>query len=345
MCRITTADFHRARTLRRNIVPRFRKAAPPGTLRTFARAAAMTSPYHLKLDARAMALMVLLCALWGVQQVAIKVTVESIPPVLQAGLRSVGAALLVWAWARWRGIPVFARDASLWPGLLAGSLFAGEFALLYIGLQHTAASRGVLFLYTAPFMVAAGAHFLLPGERLRTSQALGFAAAFCGVALAFAGALRSAGGITLLGDGLCLIAAAMWAATTLVIKGSRLRTLPPAKTLLYQLGISAAVLPLLSLALGESWPARISPAAALWMGYQIVIVASASYLAWFWLVAHYPAGRLSAFSFLTPIFGLLAGLLLLGEPAPASLLAALALVSAGIFLVNRPLPQGVKQNG
>jgi drug/metabolite transporter (DMT)-like permease len=299
----------------------------------------MSQPYHLRLDTRAMALMVLLCALWGVQQVAIKVTVESIPPVLQAGLRSIGAALLVWAWTRRRGIPLFARDGSLWPGLLAGGLFAGEFALLYIGLQHTAASRGVLFLYTAPFMVAAGAHWLLPGERLRASQTFGFAAAFSGVVLAFAGEGQGAGGVTLLGDGLCLIAAAMWAATTLAIKGSRLRTVAPAKTLLYQLGVSAAVLPLLSWVLGEAWPAKVSPAAALWMVYQIAIVASASYLAWFWLVAHYPAGRLSAFSFLTPIFGLLAGLVLLGEPAPASLLAALALVSAGIFLVNRPVPQ------
>lgn len=283
-----------------------------------------------------MALMVLLCALWGVQQVAIKVTAESIPPLLQAGLRSIGAALLVWAWMRWRGIALFERDGSLWPGLLAGSLFAAEFALLYVGLQHTAASRGVLFLYTAPFLVAAGAHGLLPGERLQASQALGFAAAFSGVVLAFAGALASAGGVTLLGDGLCLLAAAMWAATTLLIKGSVLRTVAPSKTLLYQLVISAAVLPALSWTLGEVWPAKVSPAAALWMGYQIVVVASASYLAWFWLVARYPAGRLSAFSFLTPIFGLLAGLALLGEPAPPSLLAAMALVSAGIYLVNRP---------
>jgi drug/metabolite transporter (DMT)-like permease len=299
----------------------------------------MSQPAHLRLDARAMALMVLLCALWGVQQVAIKVAVESIPPLLQAGLRSVGAALLVWGWARWRGIALFARDGSLWPGLLAGSLFAGEFALLYVGLQHTAASRGVLFLYTAPFMVAAGAHWLLPGERLRPAQVLGFAAAFSGVVLAFAGALRSASGMTLLGDGLCLLAAAMWAATTLAIKGSVLRRVAPAKTLLYQLGISAAALPILSWALGEAWPVRIGLEAALWMGYQTVVVASASYLAWFWLVAHYPAGRLSAFSFLTPIFGLFAGVALLAEPAPASLLAALVLVSAGIFLVNRPVPR------
>jgi drug/metabolite transporter (DMT)-like permease len=299
----------------------------------------MSHPYHLRLDARAMALMVLLCVLWGVQQVAIKVAIESIPPLLQAGLRSVGAGLLVWGWARWRGIALFARDGSLWPGLLAGSLFAGEFALLYVGLQHTAASRGVLFLYTAPFMVAAGAHWLLPGERLRPAQVLGFAAAFSGVALAFAGALRGAGGMTLLGDGLCLLAAALWAATTLAIKGSVLHRVPPAKTLLYQLGVSAAVLPIVSLALGEAWPVRIGIEAALWMGYQTVVVASASYLAWFWLVAHYPAGRLSAFSFLTPIFGLLAGVALLAEPAPASLLAALTLVSAGIFLVNRPVPR------
>ena len=299
-----------------------------------------TTPYHLRLDARAMALMVLLCALWGLQQVAIKVAVESIPPLLQSGLRSAGAVALVWVWARWRRIPLFARDGSLWPGLLAGALFAAEFALLYIGLQHTAASRGVLFLYTAPFIVAAGAHRFIPGERLRGLQWVGFVCAFGGVVLAFSGALRGANGDTLLGDSLCLAAAVLWGATTLVIKGSRLRTIAPAKTLFYQLAVSALALPAVSWLLGEAAAVRVTPLALAAMAYQTVIVAFASYLAWFWLVAHYPAGRLSAFSFLTPLFGLAAGLVLLSEPASASLLAALALVCAGIYLVNRPLPAG-----
>jgi len=297
-----------------------------------------TTPYHLRLDARAMALMVLLCALWGLQQVAIKVAVESIPPLLQSGLRSAGAVALVWVWARWRRIPLFARDGSLWPGLLAGALFAAEFALLYIGLQHTAASRGVLFLYTAPFIVAAGAHRFIPGERLRGLQALGFLCAFGGVVLAFSGALSGGTGDTLRGDSLCLAAAVLWGATTLVIKGSCLRTIAPAKTLFYQLAVSALALPAVSWLLGEAAAVRATPLALAAMAYQIVIVAFASYLAWFWLVAHYPAGRLSAFSFLTPLFGLVAGLVLLREPASASLLAALALVCAGIYLVNRPLP-------
>jgi drug/metabolite transporter (DMT)-like permease len=302
-------------------------AAPRQKMKTDA----LPTGYHLRLDAKAMALMVLLCALWGVQQVAIKVAVTEVPPLLQSGLRSAGAALLVWIWASWRGIPLFARDGSLAPGLLAGLLFAGEFALLYAGLQHTSASRGVLFLYTAPFVVAAGAHLMLP------LQAAGLGAAFAGLVLVFLPALGS-GRATLLGDALCLAAALLWGATTLVIKGSRLRAIAPSRTLFYQLAVSALSLPLLSLALHEPWPAGVSPLVALSLLYQTAIVAFASYLTWFWLVAHYPAGRLAAFSFLTPIFGLAAGVALLAEPAAPSLLAALALVSTGIYLVNRPVP-------
>ena len=69
--------------------------------------------------------------------------------------------------------------------------------------------------------------------------------------------------------------------------------------------------------------------------FQVVIVTFASYLLWFWLVRHYPATRLSSFTMLTPVFGLLLGAVLLAEPVTARLLIALATVAAGIYLVNR----------
>ena len=138
------------------------------------------------LPPRAVAAMLLLCAAWGLNMVAMKVGTEGIPPVLQAGLRSAVAAPLILAWCRWRGVEFvgWRRRALLLPGLAVGTVFAVEFVFLYAGLGLTTASRGVVFLYTAPFFVALGAHVLLPDDRLTPAKAGGLGVAFLGLLLA-----------------------------------------------------------------------------------------------------------------------------------------------------------------
>ncbi len=294
------------------------------------------SERRTRLDATAMVVMVLLCATWGLQQVAIKVANAGISPVLQAGLRSIGACALLWLWSAHRGIRLFDKDGSLIPGLVAAALFAGEFALLYWGLTFTAASRSVIFLYTAPFVVALGAHVFLPGERLQWLQWAGLVCAFIGICIAFADALRLPTHRELTGDVMALLAALFWGATTVMIKASRLVRVSPNKILFYQLAGSGLALPLVSLALHE--PGITNPGALVLASllFQVVVVAFVSYLAWFWLITCYPASQLSVFSFLTPLFGVLAGGVLLSERVSALLLASLLLVALGIYLVNRP---------
>lgn len=293
---------------------------------------------HTAIDARAATLMVTLCAVWGLNQVAAKVVNAGISPVLQAGLRSLGAALLLWAWSASRGTRLFERDGSLPAGILVGLLFAAEFAFLFWGLEYTTASRAVVFLYTSPFWVALGVHLLVPGERLRREQVIGLVAAFSGVVIAFGGGMSLTAPTQLIGDAMVLAAGMLWGATTVTVKATRLATVSASKMLFYQLAISGLILPPLSWALGEPGVFALSPFLAGVLGFQIVIVAFVTYLAWFWLVAHYPAGRLSAFTFLTPLFGVIAGAALLGEPLSAGLVMALSLVGIGIWLVNRPPP-------
>ncbi|HET7594744.1 MAG TPA: DMT family transporter [Stellaceae bacterium] len=298
----------------------------------------MTADRRQQLDSAAIALMVLLCACWGFNQVAIKVANAGISPIFQAGLRSAGSALLVWAWSAHRGVRLLARDGTLGLGLLIGVLFAAEFVFLYWSLVFTSASRAVLFLYMSPFVVVLGAHFLVPGERLRWLQMVGLLCAFAGIALAFGDALRFPTYRELLGDSMAFVAAILWGATTVVIKASRLARISPHKNLLYQLAVSAVLLPILSWIAGEPGIVAPTPLGLGMLAYQVIVVAFASYLAWFWLISRYPAGRLSSFSFLTPLFGLLAGALVLGEPVGWALLLALLLVGIGIALVNRPAP-------
>lgn len=292
-------------------------------------------PKH-QLDRLAIGLMVIFCTIWGIQQVAIKLASAGISPVWQAGLRSIGAAVLVWAWAGLRGVRLFERDLTLWPGLLAGLLFAGEFALLYWALEYTTASRGVIFLYTAPFMVAVGAVWLLPHEHMRRAQWVGMALAFVGVVVLFGENLLRPSGMAWLGDLMMFAAAVFWAATTLTVKASALGRVAPEKMLIYQLAVSALVLPLVALALGE--PGVFAPTPTVWASllFQTVVVATGSYIGWFWLIRHYPATRLSSFSFLTPVLGVVAGGVLLAEPLTPAVFIALGLVGVGIWIANRP---------
>lgn len=290
------------------------------------------------LDPRAITLVVVCTALWGVNQVAAKVALVEIPPLLQAGLRSLGAALLLLAFVQARGLPMWGRDGTWRGGLLAGVLFAAEFACIFVGLQYTSASRMAVFIYLSPFVVALGMPFIAASERLDRWQVAGLVTAFAGVVWAFAGGFvaPTAGPQQWWGDALGMAAALLWGLTTLVLRGSRLSTALPEKTLLYQLAVSGLALTAASLAVGEHWALSGLTGASLWpLAFQTVVVSFASYLTWFWLLRHYPATRLAAFTLLTPVFGLLAGVALLGEPVTLRLMVALAAVSLGIALVNK----------
>ena len=286
------------------------------------------------LDPRAMTILVACCAFWGLQQILIKTTVTEVPPMWQASIRMAGAVLLLMLWCRARGVRLFERDGTLWSGLLVGALFAGEFVCIYIGLQHTTASRLTVFVYTAPFTVALLLPRFVPTERLRGIQWAGLVIAFVGVVVAFAESFGHASRSQLQGDVLALVAGLLWGLTTLAIRTTRLATASAEKTLFYQIGVTAAVTPLLSLAFNEAWSLSYSAYSWFSIALQTGIGAFASYLAWMWLVQHYPATRISSFTFLTPLFALVFGVVLLKEPLTLQLVLALLGVGVGILLVN-----------
>ena len=278
--------------------------------------------------------MVGLCFIWGFTNVFSKLAAQDMSLVMQAGLRSVLAAVLLLLWAQRRGIPVFQRDGTLAAGLVAGGLFAGEFLFLFTGLAHTGASRMVVFVYLAPCFTALGLHWLVPSERLGPAQWTGIGLAFAGMALAFADGF-AADRASLLGDAFGAIAAILWAATTVVIRSTRLTSASATKTLFYQLAVAAATLPIASIVIGEPGVVAITPLAVANLLYQGVVVTFASYLTWFWLLTRYLAGRLAVFTFLTPLFGVAAGVVVLSEPLRPVFVGAVLLVGAGIYLVNR----------
>lgn len=286
------------------------------------------------LDATAFGVMLALSAVWGVQQVVIKLTAPDVSLLMQGGIRSIIATLLVLVWARWRGIPLFERDGTARTGFLAGGLFAIEFVFIYFGLGHTTASRMSVFVYLAPVFAALSLHATVPGERLAPAQWLGVLLAFAGVAIAFSEGFTPTGRSTLLGDACGVVAALLWAATTTVIRATSLARVAATKTLLYQIGCAAILLPLASVALGEPGVVSLSALAVASLAYQGILAGFATLLAWFWLLRHYLAARLGVLSFVTPLLGVFFGVVLLGDPLTGHFMLAALAVGTGIVLVN-----------
>ena len=285
----------------------------------------------------AIALMLMLCLSWGFNQIAVKLAMSDIPPMLQATIRSVGALPLLLLIARLRGVKLFERDGTLGAGLFAGLLFGLEFVMVYRGLLLTSASRAVVFLYTAPFFVAFGSYQFL-GERLRASQWGGLALSFAGVALAIGVPQADVDANVLLGDLLIVGGGALWAATTLVVKATPLLQAPPEKALGYQVALSIPILGFAAWISGETLTRVPGPLALALMVYQAFWVVGLTFLIWFALVKTYSASKLSAFTFITPLFGVVASYVIMHDTLTPVFGAAAVLVIAGLYLVNRPSP-------
>ena len=285
----------------------------------------------------AVALMLMLCLSWGFNQIAVKLALPDIPPMLQATIRSSGALVVLFLIARLRGVKMFERDGTLGAGLFAGALFGIEFVLIYRGLLLTSASRAVVFLYTAPFFVAFGSYLFL-GERLRLSQWGGLALCFAGVALAIGVPQADVDANVLAGDLLIVAGASLWAATTLLVKATALIMAPAEKGLGYQVACSIPILGLAAWVSGETLTRVPGPLALSLMVYQAVWVVGLTFLIWFALVKTYSASKLSAFTFITPLFGVVASYFIMHDSLTLAFGAAALLVIAGLYLVNRPGP-------
>jgi drug/metabolite transporter (DMT)-like permease len=287
------------------------------------------------LSAGAIALMLMLCLSWGFNQVAVKLALPDIPPMLQAMIRSAGAlpVMLIIGW--FRGVRFFERDGTLGPGLFAGVLFGIEFVLIFRGLLLTSASRAAVFLYTAPFFVALGSYRFL-GERLAATQWGGLALSFAGVALAIGVPQPDVDAKVLLGDLMVVGGGALWASTTLIAKGTNLRRAAPEKALAYQVAISIPILGSAAWISGETISRVPGPLALALMAYQAFWVVGLTFVLWFALVKTYSASKLSAFSFITPLFGVVASYFIMHDTLTPTFGFAALLVISGLYLVNRP---------
>jgi len=287
------------------------------------------------LDGAAYGLMLVLCFIWGFQQIVIKLAAPDVSPVMQVAMRSAIAALCVGVLMYRRGERIFFRDPTWRPGLLVGMLFGLEYLLIGEGLRFTTASHMVVFLYTAPIFVALALQWKMPSERMAWFQWMGVLLAFVGVAVMFLGRETdsSQGAQMILGDLLGLLGGVAWGATTVAIRLSPLSREPATKTLQYQMVVGSLFL-FISALLLDQFQFRPTPIAWASLMFQGVLISFITYLAWFWLLRKYLASRLSVLSFLTPLFGVVFGILILDDPVTLPFLVGTLLVLTGIVMVS-----------
>lgn len=281
-------------------------------------------------DGFAASVMVVLCLLWGLQQVAIKAAATDVSTVLQATIRSGVSAALVWLVSHYVLRDKWLEGVARGPGLVVGVFFAAEFLFIAEGLRFTSAAHIAVFLYTAPLFAALGLHFKVPDERLSRVQWVGLALAFFGIAVSFLGS--NGADHSLAGDLLGVAAGAAYGFTTVAIRTSRLSEAPASQTLFYQLAGAFVLLGPVSLISG----AHFHGTALAWgsVAFQALIVSFASYLAWFWLMRKYKAAQLGVLSFMTPLFGAAMGALILHESLDSAFVLGALLVMTGLLVVT-----------
>jgi len=283
------------------------------------------------------ALLILVCLIWGGNMVSIKFSNSGIPPMAAATFRSIIAATCLWLLAVSMGRSVWMKGVDLKHGMIIGVLFGLDFLFLYWGTVFTVASRAIIFLYTHSIWAALGAHFFLTGDRLTTFKTMGLLLAFVGVLLVFGVHPVNLPPTYWIGDLMEVLAALFWAATTVYIKWvSGRRPIDHYQTLFSQLFFSIPVLLIGWLILDLGKPVSLTAPVVLALAYQTFVVALFSYLLWFWMIHTYAVSRLAAFIFLAPLFGVLLGGVLQGDPLPLQLWMGLGLVAGGIYLVNKP---------
>ena len=286
-----------------------------------------------RLDVKAIFLLVLLCLIWGLNATAIKFSIEGIAPIFCAGLRSVIATGCLVIWMAWKRLELF--PGRLLDGMLIGLMFGAEFGLIYTAVIYTTTSSAWILLYTSPFFHALGAHFFLAADRLTPRKSGGLVLSFTGILILLSKHLELPSIQEFGGDLMAICAAAIWAMTTIYIKRRMVAVVSPYHTLFYQTLFSIPILFLLSFAFQETPIQKINSLILVSLAYQSVLIAFFSYLMWFYLIHNYPVSRVSSFSFLTPVFATIAGIVLLNEPLALRVILSLIFVSIGIYIVNR----------
>ena len=273
-----------------------------------------------------------LCVVFGANAVAIKLAFSGVGVFTCAAIRFSIAALAIWIWARTRGQPLAPTKGRFYLLLIFAALFAAQLSLFNLGLSKSNASRGTLISNLLPFWVLFLAHFFVPGDRITRRKFIGILLGFSGVAFMFA-EKKGVTGAFKVGDLIILSATIVWACNVIYVKRI-IGFFSPFQVTFYAMIFSVPLFLLEAFLWDTPMIFRLDFKVIGALLYQSLITAAFGFVTWNKLLQEYGAVALHSFIFLMPIAGVALGGLVLGEPITSKIIAALALIVAGIMVVH-----------
>ena len=274
----------------------------------------------------------LVTLLWGLSFPTMKIGLGAMQPFTFLVFRSLVSSITIVALILLRRgafSPPKGRPEFWWNAILHNAMFIP----LYYGAAITTSGRSSVFLYTKPLFYAALAVWFIPSERLGARSFTGITGAFLGIVLMFSEKFDAGAERALLGDVLVILAAAIWGVQSLYLRRN-LAGIDPFRIAAWTQMIGIPFFLFFALPLGFELPDLTSREVIVSIGYNGVIGTGLAMVLWVRLLAGYSPTRVSAFMFLTPVFGVFMGSLILAESITGFMLAGAALVAAGIYLVN-----------
>ena len=274
-------------------------------------------------------------SLWGGNPVAVKFSLEAFPPLTTAFLRfAIGIACIA-LWARWRGVrllPERGEWRALW---IVAVLFAVQIALMNVGFDRTSGAMGSVLIATNPLYAVMCAHFVIAGDRMTAAKALGLLVAMAGTSLALLGDVD----IGTLDAGAAgnwiVLSSAVMLGFRLSLSARFVRRIDPTKVALWQMVLSLPLFGAGALLLEDIAWDRVGVAPIAGLLYQGVVIAGVGFTVSYHLLKLYTPSVMMSFNFVSPIAGVLFAAWLLGDRIGPLLLAGMALVAAGLYLVTR----------
>ena len=286
------------------------------------------------IDGLAASFLIIFSILLGLNQVLVKLVNIGMHPIFQVAMRSALAIIpiLIYCYFTKKKINFF--DGSFLPGVITGVLFGVEFVFLFTALDYSTVTRVSLIFYTMPVWLTLAAHFLIKNDTLNLNKILGLIIATTGLVFAVYQPISGYSMKQFYGDFYSLLASFCWAAIAIMLKASRLSRSSPETQLLYQLTVSGIILLPISL-LFDDFIRELNGQLVLIFSFQVIVIMCLGFIGWLWVMSKYSASSTSSFSFLTPIFGVLFGWLIMDDTITEQIYISLFLTCLGIYLINR----------
>ncbi len=274
--------------------------------------------------------------LLGINHVVIKIVNLGLNPIFFAGIRSFIAFFFIVLWMKLMKKPIVFHRENLVISLLAGLIFALEFLFLFLALDFTSISRNSIIYYSMPLWLTILLYLIKNNEKISIINLAGLILAFLGVIISITNSNTNLifNYAYLIGDLLAFLAALFWALLIIIAKSSNFSKETPEMQLLWMVMVSGPILTIFSLFVED--PIRDFQVIHIWgVLFQSIIVVAGGFLFWLWLLSKYPASGVASFSFLTPIFTIFFGWIILSEIMTTNFLVAAFFVIIGLILINR----------